>query len=423
MIRRVLRSDYGLSLSAKMYTIVIGVVSSALLTRYLGLSLRGEYAFVVQLANIVSLVSDMGLSQTYTYFFRKYQGKVLGPFLSLYFRQFMLYLLIAGIVLFVTKGTAYAYVAMIVPVGVFRMRVESAMTVEKIRLSIVLHMWSITASAVGFGALLLLRDVLGRDLIYPVAVSVLVNGVCVFVYARLLHGSVTPVQQDGGIAREAIRFSWLPMLSILLVTMNYSVDVVLLRFMGTQTDLSLYAVAAGIMAYIWFIPDAFKEVLASRVARSRDTTSVNLAMKASVAAVVFTVLLFVLLGRQLLGLLYGSEFEAAYGVTLVLLLGVVSMVFYKIVGVSFLAEGRRGFYFTTLVASVTVNVVVNVLAIPAWGMYGAAVASVASYGLCGGAFLVSYLRMNELRFADAVFLTRGEFRLLATRIAGRISGN
>lgn len=414
-MRRLLRSDFVYSLASKGYTILVGVIASAFLTRYLGLTQRGEYAFVVQVSSVLVLASDLGVSQTYSYFYRQYNGSILRRFLDMFLRQFVLYLLVAGVVGLLVDDPAYAYACMLVPFGVLRLRMDSAVAVEQLRLFMKLHRVTITGTAIGYAFLFGARQYVGVSLLYPVLITVALNAACTFVYIRSLRAGRFSVGVTRGLTTEVVRYSWLPMLSVLLVSLNYSVDVLLLRYLGSPVELSLYAVAAGITAYVMFIPDAFKDVLTSRVARSDDTGAVNLAMRLSVASVSLVILCFALLGRPLLATLYGREFAAAWGVALILLIGGFFMIFYKMIGVLLLAEGQRGFYFAVLASSVTVNIAANLVAIPAWGMYGAALSSLVSYSMCGGAFLVWYLKTRNIALSEAVVLELGELTAFVRR--------
>lgn len=416
---RPLRSDYALNLLGKVHTIIFGVLASAFLTRYLGIELRGEYAFILQGAAMAALVADFGFSQTYAYFYRKYQGGVLAHFLQLYAWQFLAAAFAALVVAVVSDNAVVGYICLLLPFGVFRIRMDSAAAVESLRVSVKLRMVSTSLNALLFGLLLLLKSWLGESILFPALVIVVVNLLTVGMYVHKLSAMPPALVQYRIPLRESLRSSLLPMLSVILVTMNYSVDIFLLRFLGVPQELSLYSVGAGIMSYIWFIPDAFKEVVASRAARTSSTAMVNTAIKLSSISVVLAIVLFAALGHLVLGVLYGEEFAEAYGVTLVLLLGVLSMVFYKVIGVLFLAEGRHRFYFLTLAASVTVNIAVNWWLIPIWGMYGAALASVLSYGLCGTAFLVRYLQLTSQSLGVVVLLRPSDIRVLSRSIGPR----
>jgi len=412
------RSDYVLSLVSKGFVAMVGVVSSAMLTRYLGVGLRGDYAFLLQVSGILVLLFDGGASQTYSYFYRRYQGQVLAKSVRIYISHFYLMLAAAIAVAALVDNEMYRLAALLVPFGVLRARLESTTSVENIRLKIKTQTWVPIVSLVGFAALLLASGDSDGALWPPVAVILGTHLLVVRSYAPAIGLSPIPRGVDCSYGKEVLRFSWIPMLTTLLGTLNYSVDIVLLKYLGSGTELSLYSVAAGIMTYVWLIPDTFKEVLVSRVARADSITSVNLALKLSCLISIGVMGVFALAGETVITVLYGEEFLGAYGAALVLFPGVMSMVFYKIIGVLFLAEGRRRFYFWVLTTGVIANVLMNVWAIPRWGMYGAAAASVLSYSICGIAFLVHYLNVKGVRLLDVTVLSRAEMKYVLSRIGG-----
>ena len=59
------RADYLLSAAGKAASAVLGVVSSAFYIRYLGLSLKGDYAYINEVASILAIVFSLGLHQSY----------------------------------------------------------------------------------------------------------------------------------------------------------------------------------------------------------------------------------------------------------------------------------------------------------------------------------------------------------------------
>ena len=100
--------------------------------------------------------------------------------------------------------------------------------------------------------------------------------------------------------------------------------------------------------------------------------------------------------------MFGEAFAPSYNLAAILSLGVVSMTFYKIIGVLLLAEGRRIFYFTTLATAVASNVAINYITIPGYGATGAAVVSVITYSLTGAVFVVHFCRSNSIDLRDAL---------------------
>ncbi|MBQ2811987.1 MAG: polysaccharide biosynthesis C-terminal domain-containing protein, partial [Clostridia bacterium] len=64
-------------------------------------------------------------------------------------------------------------------------------------------------------------------------------------------------------------------------------------------------------------------------------------------------------------------------------IGAFPMAMFKLLGIVLISQGKRGAHFVSLAVSAAINVAANIYAIPIWGMYGAAWASVLSYTVCG----------------------------------------
>ena len=396
MLKKYLKSNYLLNITNKLYTCLIGVATTAFITRYLGLDFKGEYGFILQIVNLLKIVLDLGINQSYSYFYKKNDGNVLKVFLDLYVVQLLIYSLIcfplAG--LFRSDETLLG-VFILIPMGVMCRQLESTIAVEKIRLKIIMHMVNATLKLLLAAAIFLSRDILGIHIIYAVLITFLIDFLTVIVYMIALRMKPS-IRLDWRFVKKILTYSWLPMLTFVLSTINYSVDVFFLKHFGIPEELSIYTTASGIINYVWLIPDAFKEVLVSKVVRTNDVKPVNRALQMSLLCILVISIGFLLGGRLFIKLLYGADFLPSYGIVLILIFGCFSMVFFKIIGVLMLAEGRRLFFFLTLLSSAIINVIGNALAVPKFGMYGAAWVSVASYSLCGLFFLIHYMKIKNV---------------------------
>jgi len=279
---------------------------------------------------------------------------------------------------------------------------ENVMIVENIRLKIKINMFNITISMLMYGFMLFFGN---RKLIYPILAIILIDLISIFIYLKKMNYIPKFKDIDISFLREILLFGYLPMLTNLLVTLNYSVDIFFLRNFGYPIELSLYSTAAGIVNYIWLIPDTFKDVLFSRVARKDSQDSVVLSVKLSLSAVIIVIFVFIIFGKLAIKILYGIEFIESYSVTIILFIGAISMIFFKIFGVVFLAEGKRWFFFISLFISVVLNVILNLLLIPLFDMLGAAIASVFSYSICGLLFLIYYSKTKNISINKIIILT------------------
>lgn len=407
-----LRRDYTLSLFNKAYSIVIGVVSSAFYVRYLGLEYKGTYSYINEIATIIALIINFGIYQSYPFYFRKKGHEIYEKYVNTFLLQFLLYLLVSTAVLPAFQNNiVIVFVCLQLPFLVLKTQLDNVVLVEKIRLYMWVDMALKTVLAIIYFLLWMFAPVQIGYLVACIAVTNLI--VCVvYIYATGYKLSLRSLIPDLPFIKEVVKFGFFPMLSALLMTLNYSVDIIFLKNMGDPVELSLYSVAAVIINYVWVIPNAFKEVLISRVARSESDDQVAFSTKISLLVTLVCLAGFAILGKLAIRIVFGADFIGCYLVTIVLFIGAFSMIFFKMLGVVFVAEGKQKEYFVILLISVIANLIANFLLIPIWGMYGAAIASVASYTICGFAFLLSYCKWKDKKMRRYIFVTREDIRLL-----------
>ena len=193
---------------------------------------------------------------------------------------------------------------------------------------------------------------------------------------------------------EKIKFGYLPMFSLLLMTLNYKVDILMLKASKNvhMSDVGIYSVGVSIAELMWFIPDVFREVLFNKTAHNDDEDVLSV-IRISNYVMIAVIIAEVTLGKYFILICYGSEYLMAFKVLLILLVGVPAMAWFKIIYTLFNAQGKRKTSFILLVFSAVINIIVNYQTIPIWGIFGAAMSSVFSYMICGLVFLYMYSRM------------------------------
>jgi O-antigen/teichoic acid export membrane protein len=213
---------------------------------------------------------------------------------------------------------------------------------------------------------------------------------------------------------KVVRFGYLPMLSFLLITLNYKVDVLMLEGASsiTNVQLSYYTTGVSIAELAWFIPDVFKEVLFNKTAKKNNYKEISSILRVSNAVLIVIILAVIVLGRFMIRLFYGQVFAPAYEVTILLFLGIPAMSWFKIIYTLFNAQGRRKTSFSVLLASTLINILVNYFAIPHFGIYGAALASVLSYSVCGIVFIFLYGKISGEKVWSLFILRKGDIKTL-----------
>ena len=406
-----MKNDYIFNLLNKIYVILMGLITSIFITRYLGVSDRGNYAYIIQVVSIAAIVLNLGIHQSYSFYYRMLKEETFNKYVQVVIIQFFLYTLISIICMNFVNDQLIVFMIILIPISVLSQQLESIMAVENIRLKIKLHIFNGTLRTIGFGFLFFSVK---SNLIFPIIITLILNIITIvsFLLFSLKKVKFKEEKLNLKFASEIIKFGWLPMLTALLITINYSADVIFLKHLGTSYDLGIYSTAAGLITYFWLIPDSFKEVLVSRVARSNNIHSTIFVIKVSLIIICGVIIAFIIVGEYAIQIMYGMKFLEAYNITLILSIGAISMIFYKMIGTVLLAEGRRWVYFITLLVSAITNCIGNVVLIPEYGMYGSAISSVISYSVCGLAFLMYFSKIKNVSLLSFFYITKDEIGVL-----------
>lgn len=186
--------------------------------------------------------------------------------------------------------------------------------------------------------------------------------------------------------RELLSFNAMNVVLMLLMMSLYHVDVLMIRVLQTSEATAYYKAALAVAEFMWFVPTALQSMFihsTSNLWSSDDTDTIDrIASRTTRYALLFSALLAVgiaALGSRFLPLYYGPKYSQAFLPLLVLLPGAMGFAIARpIYGI---AQGKGNLKPMVLATggAATVNVVLNALLIPRYGMVGAAAATSAGY--------------------------------------------
>ncbi|OYR67226.1 flippase [Halorubrum ezzemoulense] len=186
----------------------------------------------------------------------------------------------------------------------------------------------------------------------------------------------------------------------------YKTDILLVEYFGTSTETALYQAALLPAEYIWFVPSAIQMALLQNASYhwsegniEQLNSNLHKGLKYAIAALIlFGVGLYVLSNEFVL-FYYGYEYRESSYPLQILLIGTfffgISRVFFPVLQ----ATGWIKYTELATVITLLINVALNLLLIPDFGITGAAIATSLSY-----AFLF---------FAGILLFIQSEFTLLS----------
>ena len=413
---KITSNDYVYTIFTKIMAVVIGLIASSYSNRFLGPELKGELGQISSMISIVAVTANFGLYQPYPYYKRQNEPDVLDKFLRIFLLQFIAYTVIGVFAAAALNSFALTAVCLIAPIQVLANQLSFMIMVEDVKFK---NKIFFTARITNTLITILAFYTMERTILVSLALVVVGDLITVIMALKRMKRMPNPLRADLRFAAKIVPFGFVSMITTLMITLNYRVDTLMMGYMFgiADAEIGFYTLGVSLSEYGWLIPDAFREVLFSRPAKDDAIGEVTMSMKVNLYLTLCMIVGILLLGKPVIWLLAGAEYLPAYPVTVLLIAGIIPMSYFKIIGTLLLAQGKKYTYLGMLTLSVVANIVCNCFTIPLWGKMGAAAASVVSYTVAGGCFLVYYLKTYSIPARD-VFLFRPEE---ITRLKGMIA--
>ena len=183
--------------------------------------------------------------------------------------------------------------------------------------------------------------------------------------------------------------------------------------MGAK-QVAYYTIAVGIASLMCFLPDTIGLVLFPTLASIHDETDIHSftarICRNNLLLVGIASILLGFIGKYLIEIFYGTKYLQSFYAMLLILPGIVGMSIYKILARNFSSRNRQQISIFAGAISLIMNIVLNFLWIPRYGIEGAAFASTVSYCLAGMILLMKTKSESGLPL--------GKFLLIETQDIG-----
>jgi O-antigen/teichoic acid export membrane protein len=187
--------------------------------------------------------------------------------------------------------------------------------------------------------------------------------------------------------RPLLRFGVQTMALVLLLTSMFKVDVLLVSFFRGDVETGHYRAALQVSEFMWVVSIAMEQVMIQSTARfwEEDATAELTALTSRMLryVVVITVLLVAgvfVLSEPFLTLYFGPAYEASVLPLRILLPGVLGFAVARVIWPVLQAGGHLRTLLLATGTAVLLNVVLNLLLIPEFGIVGAAIGTSVAYG-------------------------------------------
>jgi O-antigen/teichoic acid export membrane protein len=390
----------------------IGIVTA----RCLGPHDRGLYSLLITLPTTLVILVKLGQSQANVYFLRRHQvppraillnsliltGLLGGGCVAL---ALLLRSALLGTILKGATGVLFLVLLPILPIqlldsylsgflqgqGYFtffnRRRLAQAVVTL---LGMLVALW-------GFG-----QGLLAALLIFAGVQAVITLWTLVIAFHVAPPGGAT---FDLRLLSDMVRFGIKSHLQVVVAYLHFRIDLYMVAFWLSPTDVAFYAIATRIAELLFKIPESLGLALYPRLAaedarKAQDMTA--RACRGVFTAVVLGAVVLGVGGPWLVRLWYGQAYSGASAPLPWLLVGVSYMSLYNLISRNFTSQNRQQVNIVAAAISMLVNVGLNLLLIPRLGIVGAAIATAVSYGLAAAIVSVKFIVESQLRWRDVL---------------------
>lgn len=401
-------------LGTSLLTQVIGFLSSVFVIRELGPELRGYHAFLGLMGYFLVPIFSFGFLASLNYYIASKEYKPSEVMKSILYiavgRGLLIFFIILLLRYFNLLGDSgntipYLYILMMASLFPFNLIKESLhrllLADSKYKHANYLNIWFAIIPSV---SLFIFVVFLKLELI-GVAVSIIISSfisLLLTLYFTIKNYSFNWLSYSYSTKffRDTFSYGIKGWIGDIAVTANNRLDQLFINYFLTPTQLGLYSVCANIGQIIWIVPGAARQIILNKATQlnSKDE-KVSFVMKYHNSLLSFSVLLtlfFVYYSKELLGILYGTEFQEVNKVLSIYLSGTCVYVGTMIITKLF-AASRKIIYNTYIqLISAFCSLILFYFLIPKFQLIGAALSSSIVYLLT---YLVSMILLKKFKIS------------------------
>lgn len=194
--------------------------------------------------------------------------------------------------------------------------------------------------------------------------------------------------------------------------LNYRFDMFLIAFFLNPAAVGLYSVAVGISERLFLIPGSFSTVLCPKVSASKEFEA-NAFTPKVVRHTLFLVIIFsfflLILAKPLILIVFGSAFLPSIFPLIILLPGIIAFSIGGVIAADLSGRGKPQFAVYSSLACLIINLILNIILIPKWGIAGAALASSIAYWADTFVVLIAFMKISKKSLSEVLLIRKEDF--------------
>lgn len=412
-LSRVFRNEYIFALFSKVIFLVVTFAHSIVLARYFGSSLQGSYSYVQSVATVVSIVLTVGIHQAYPVLRKKYgKENIINEYVSFVVLLYVLLECVAvTLALVLSIDFIFKCIILLAPVFAYSRIISYLYLIERPNKN---NLITLLISFVDLFCLIMFALFLKTQnfvFLYVLAFTDVSKSIC---FSLLIKFRFAYNKRGFECFGRALKIGIFPMIALLLTTLNYKLDVIMLKNYSTilLSEVGVYAIGISLAEKVVIIPDTLKNILVSHLTKGSDEKEVCSVCRISFVGSLIICASLAGLGFLLVPFIYGSEYADSATILAICCIGTCFIGFFKLIAQYFIVNNKQWINALFLAIVVVINFVINLILIPKWGIVGAAIGTSVSHFICGLLFVITFSFVSKSKITDIIFVKKEDFSLL-----------
>ena len=222
--------------------------------------------------------------------------------------------------------------------------------------------------------------------------------------------------------KDSFKYGYKGWLNNLSNTLIYRVDIYIIAFYMTSADVSYYAIAVLITEKIWFFNNAIFSALFPSLRNMNLDDGIALTAlinRCNLILSLIAILGLLLIAKPFILIVFGLEYETSYIPLVALLPGILFLSIPKILISHFASMNKMQYTYLASFPALIVNVILNFLLIPPYGILGAAISTSFSYFFYSIISIYFYTKITRISISDLLIIKFRDIRYILLKFKVR----
>jgi len=195
--------------------------------------------------------------------------------------------------------------------------------------------------------------------------------------------------------------------------LNYRLDMLLIAMFLAPAAIGLYSIAVGMAEKLFMMSGTLAIVLFPKISSLSSLEANTLTPKVArhtFFIMIIVSLLLTILAAPLIKIFFGPAFLPSVLPLLILLPGIIAFGVGGVLAADLGGRGRPEFAIYSSLACIIVNVILNIILIPRWGISGAAFASSVAYWIDTIIIILAFLKISKKSLFEVLLIKTQDFQ-------------